>query len=131
MNTRCHLCVGGTSVGEDVFKLEYGKRVVPGALGQVFDVTWRSLGTRNIKMFVLDEANELANEGFKNQIYEAYRYLPSAAQVVLLSATLPNDVLEMTTESMTDPVRILVKRDGLMLEGIKQSFVAVEKEMEI
>ena len=67
MNIQCHLCVGGTSVGEDIFKLEYGQRVVPGALGQVFDVTCRSLGTRNIEMFVLDEVNESSNEGFKDQ----------------------------------------------------------------
>ena len=64
------------------------------------------------------------------QAYSAtYGYnLPPATQVVLLSATLPNDVLEMTTKFMTDPVRILVKRDELTLEGIKQFFVAVEKE---
>jgi len=66
--------------------------------------------------------------GFKEQIYDVYRYLPPATQVVLTSATLPNEVLEMTTKFMTDPVRILVKRDELTLEGIKQFFVAVEKE---
>jgi len=49
-------------------------------------------------------------------------------QVVLVSATLPHEVLEMTTKFMNDPVRILVKRDELTLEGIKQFFVAVEKE---
>lgn len=79
-------------------------------------------------MLVLDEADELLNKGFKDQIYEVYRYLPPATQVVLLSATLPYDVLEMTTKFMTDPIRILVKRDELTLEGIKQFFVAVEKE---
>ena len=79
-------------------------------------------------MLVLDEADELLNKGFKDQIYDVYRYLPPATQVVLLSATLPYDVLEMTTKFMTDPIRILVKRDELTLEGIKQFFVAVEKE---
>ena len=56
------------------------------------------------------------------------RYLPPNTQVVLLSSTLSYDVLEMTTKFMTEPVRILVKRDELTLEGIKQFFVAVEKE---
>jgi hypothetical protein len=60
--------------------------------------------------------------------YDIYRYLPPQTQVVVLSATLPYDVLEMTTKFMTDPIRILVKRDELTLEGIKQFFVAVEKE---
>jgi len=50
-------------------------------------------------------------------------------QVVLVSATMPNEVLEMTTKFMNKPVRILVKRDELTLEGIKQFFVAVEKEV--
>jgi len=77
---------------------------------------------------VLDEADEMLSKGFKEQIYEVYRFLPPATQVVLVSATLPHEVLEMTTKFMTDPIRILVKRDELTLEGIKQFFVAVEKE---
>jgi len=129
MNVQCHACIGGTSIGEDIRKLEYGQHVVSGTPGRVFDmIRRRSLRTRNIKMLVLDEADELLNKGFKDQIYEVYRYLPPATQVVLLSATLPYDVLEMTTKFMTDPIRILVKRDELTLEGIKQFFVAVEKE---
>jgi ATP-dependent RNA helicase len=79
-------------------------------------------------MLVLDEADELLNRGFREQIYDVYRYLPPATQVVVVSATLPYDVLDMTTKFMTDPVRILVKRDELTLEGLKQYFIAVEKE---
>merc|ERR1719506_3305876 len=88
----------------------------------------RNLRTRGIKMLVLDEADEMLNIGFKEQIYDIYRYLPPACQVILISATLPNEILEMTRKFMTDPVRILVKRDELTLEGIKQFFVAVERE---
>jgi len=129
MNVQCHACVGGTSVGEDIRKLDYGQHVVSGTPGRVFDmIRRRNLRTRHIKMLVLDEADELLNKGFKDQIYDVYRYLPPGTQVVLLSATLPYDVLEMTTKFMSDPIRILVKRDELTLEGIKQFFVAVEKE---
>lgn len=46
---------------------------------------------------------------------ECHRYLPET-QVVLVSATLPHEVLEMTQKFMTDPVRVLVKRDELTLE---------------
>ncbi|KAI3620141.1 hypothetical protein CBS9595_002108 [Malassezia furfur] len=129
MNVQCHACIGGTSVGGDIRKLEYGQHIVSGTPGRAFDmIRRRHLRTKNIKMLILDESDELLNMGFKDQIYDIYRYLPPATQVVLLSATLPNDVLEMTTKFMTDPVRILVKRDELTLEGIKQFFVAVEKE---
>lgn len=55
-------------------------------------------------------------------------FLPILSQVVLVSATLPVDVLEMTKKFMTEPIRVLVKRDELTLEGIKQFFVSVERE---
>ncbi|CAJ0918347.1 6093_t:CDS:2 [Entrophospora sp. SA101] len=86
------------------------------------------LKTDHIKMFVLDEADEMLSRGFKEQIYDVFQLLPPSTQVVLLSATMPSDVLEVTTKFMRDPVRILVKRDELTLEGIKQFYIAVEKE---
>lgn len=70
----------------------------------------RALRTRSIKMLVLDEADEMLNNGFKEQIYDVYRYLPPSTQVVLVSATLPHEILEMTTKFMTNPLRVLVKR---------------------
>jgi ATP-dependent RNA helicase len=129
MHVQVHCCIGGKDVGEDIRKLDAGVHVVSGTPGRVFDmISRRNLRTRNIKMLVLDEADEMLSRGFMEQIYDVYRYLPPATQVVLVSATLTNDVLAMTKKFMTDPIRILVKRDELTLEGIKQFFVAVEKE---
>jgi ATP-dependent RNA helicase len=129
MNVQCHACIGGTSVGEDIRKLERGQHVVSGTPGRVLDmIKRRYLSTRHVKMIIFDEADTLLERGFQEQIYEIYRYLPPATQVVVVSATLPHDVLTMTTKFMTDPVRILVKRDELTLEGLKQYFIAVEKE---
>lgn len=71
-------------------------------------------------MLVIDEADEMLNKGFKEQIYDIYRYLPPSTQVVLISATMPQEVLDMTRKFMNMPVKILVKRDELTLEGIKQ-----------
>uniref|UniRef100_A0A2P2M623 RNA helicase n=1 Tax=Rhizophora mucronata TaxID=61149 RepID=A0A2P2M623_RHIMU len=129
MNIQAHACIGGKSVGEDIRKLEYGVHVVSGTPGRVCDmIKRRTLRTRAIKLLVLDESDEMLSRGFKDQIYDVYRYLPPELQVVLISATLPNEILEMTTKFMSDPVKILVKRDELTLEGIKQFFVAVERE---
>merc|ERR1712216_505997 len=129
MSVYTHACYGGKSIGEDIRTLDNGVHVVSGTPGRVFDmIKRRNLRTRSIKMFVLDEADEMLSQGFKEQIYDVYRYLPPATQVVLVSATLPHEVLEMTTKFMNDPVRVLVKRDELTLEGIKQFFVAVERE---
>jgi ATP-dependent RNA helicase len=129
MSVRCHACVGGKSVGEDIKRLEYGVHVVSGTPGRVFDmINRKALRTRAIKILVLDEADEMLNRGFKDQIYDIYRYLPPETQVVLVSATLPQEILDMTGKFMNNPVRVLVKRDELTLEGIRQFCVNVEKE---
>jgi len=126
---RCHACIGGKSVGEDIKRLEHGVHVVSGTPGRVFDMIQRkALRPRAIRLLVLDEADEMLNRGFKDQIYDIYRYLPPTTQVVLVSATLPQEILDMSQKFMNKPVRVLVKRDELTLEGIKQFFVAVDKE---
>ncbi|KAI3942402.1 hypothetical protein MKW92_037707 [Papaver armeniacum] len=129
MSIHGHSCIGDQSVGEDIRKLENGVHVVSGTPGRVCDmIKRRSLRTRAIKLLILDESDEMLSRGFKDQIYDVYRYLPPELQVCLISATLPHEILEITNKFMTEPVRILVKRDELTLEGIKQFFVAVEKE---
>ena len=101
----------------------------PGTPGRVFDMISRKvLRTYEIKMFVLDEADEMLSRGFKDQIYDVFRHLNSNIQVVLLSATMPSEVLEVTTRFMRDPIRILVKKEELTLEGIRQFYVSVERE---
>ncbi|KAI8920638.1 P-loop containing nucleoside triphosphate hydrolase protein [Entophlyctis helioformis] len=125
----CHACIGGTNVREDFERLQAGPQVVVGTPGRVLDmINRRALRADKIKMFVLDEADEMLSRGFKEQIYNVFQLLPTDVQVVLLSATMPADVLDVTKSFMNDPKRILVKRDELTLEGIKQFFIAVEKE---
>lgn len=129
MSIECHACIGGKSLGEDIRRLESGVQIISGTPGRVYDMIRRkNLDVNDIKMLVLDEADEMLGKGFKDQIYDIYRYLPHTTQVILLSATLPREVLEMTRKFMTNPKRVLVKRDELSLEEVKQFFVAVEKE---
>lgn len=80
-------------------------------------------------MFVLDEADEMLSRGFKDQIYDVFKSLPNDVQVILLSATMPAEVLEVTKKFMRDPIRILVKKEELTLEGIRQFYISVEKEV--
>jgi len=129
MNALVHACIGGTLVREDMRKLEQGIHVVVGTPGRVHDmIKRRALKVEFLKMFVLDEADEMLSRGFKDQIYEIFCLLPTKVQVVLLSATMPVDVLEVTNRFMRSPIRILVKRDELTLDGIKQFYVAVDQE---
>ena len=67
----------------------------------------------------------MLSRGFKDQIYDVFKNLPSEVQVILLSATMPSDVMEVTNHFMRNPIRILVKKEELTLEGIKQFYVQV------
>ncbi|BFZ55882.1 translation initiation factor eIF4A [Savitreella phatthalungensis] len=129
MDVECHACIGGTNVRDDMKALQEGPHVIVGTPGRVHDmIQRRALRTDHVKMFVLDEADEMLSQGFKEQIHDIFQLLPPATQAVLLSATMPQEVLEVTEKFMRDPIRILVKKDELTLEGIKQFYIAVEKE---
>lgn len=66
----------------------------------------KALNTRHIKMFVIDEADEMLQRNFKSQVYDIYRYLPPSVQIVVISATMSNEVLEVTDKFMNDPVAL-------------------------
>nr|CAD7203050.1 unnamed protein product [Timema douglasi] len=118
MNAQCHACIGGTNVREDMRKLEMGIHVVVGTPGRVYDmISRRALRTDHIKLFVLDEADEMLSRGFKDQIHDVFKTLSLEVQVILLSATMPSDVLEVTSLFMRNPIRILVKKEELTLEA--------------
>ncbi|CAN4098527.1 unnamed protein product [Withania somnifera] len=129
LGVKVHACVGGTSVREDQRILAAGVHVVVGTPGRVFDMLRRqSLLPDCLRMFVLDEADEMLSRGFKDQIYDIFQMLPTKVQVGVFSATMPPEALDITRKFMNKPVRILVKRDELTLEGIKQFYVNVYKE---
>lgn len=132
MGISFHVCIGGTNVQDDRRKLEGGAQVIVGTPGRVNDMIVRGhLKTDHIKMFVLDEADEMLSRGFKDQIYEVFKNLPNDVQVVLLSATMPAEVLDVTKKFMRDPIRILIKKEEITLEGIRQFYIMIEKEVSI
>ncbi|QPG72745.1 RNA helicase [Brettanomyces nanus] len=129
MNVKCHACTGGRAVGDDTKQLAKGQHIVSGTPGRVLDmINRRVLNTRHIRILVMDEADELLGKGFQDQISDIYKFLPPGTQVVVVSATLPKSVLVMTKKFTNNPVKILVKRDDITLEGIKQYYIQVEKE---
>merc|ERR1712036_115822 len=126
MNIECHACIGGTSVRDDMKALQDGPQVVVGTPGRVHDmIQRRMLKTDSMKMFILDEADEMLSRGFTEQIYDIFQFLPQSTQVVLLSATMPQDVLEVTTKFMREPVRILVKREEWKLDTLSDLYETV------
>ena len=92
--------------------------IVVGTPGRVHDmINRRALRLDSIQLFVLDEADEMLSRGFKEQIYDVFKFMPETVQCAIFSATMPLEVLEVTKKFMRDPIRILVKKEELTLEG--------------
>ena len=124
-----HACVGGTSVKEDIALLKKGVHIVVGTPGRIHDMMKKGFfKTDYLRLFVMDEADEMLSRGFKEQIQDIFKFLPGDVQIALFSATMPNDILSLTKHFMRDPKKILVKSEDLTLEGISQYYIAVEKE---
>jgi len=129
LGVKAHACIGGTRVRDDISVLAEGVHVIVGTPGRVLDLLSRGgLDASKIKIFILDEADEMLSRGFKDQIYDVFQNLPSNVQVGLFSATMPPEALELTTNFMNNPLRILVKQEEVTLEGIRQFFINCERE---
>ena len=122
--------IGGVSLDNDIKYFKYNTpHIVLGCPGRIHDMLKRRrIDIKNVKLLVIDEADELLSNDFKSQIYNIFQHMPNDIQVALFSATLPNDLVNITSKFMRDPVEILVKSEQLTLEGIKQYYIALDKD---
>jgi len=129
MDITVHACVGGTLVRTDIQALHQGVQVIVGTPGRVSDMVSRNvIDPTSVAVFCLDEADEMLSRGFKDQIYRIFRTLPESVQVCLFSATMPTGIIYMANQFMRDPLRILIQRHELTLEGIRQFYIQVKCE---
>ena len=119
MNVTINLSVGGTTVRSNIDDLLKNPHVIIGTPGRVLD-------TRNLKIMVLDEADEMLSKIFANQIYDIFRFMPNNIQVGLFSATMTPEFFRLSDSFMRNPVKILVKNEDLTLEGIRQYYINLE-----
>lgn len=129
-NLRVQVLVGGSSIDEDIGNLKGNvPHIIAGCPGRVYDMMRRNhILSKNIKLVILDEADEMLSSGFKEQVYNIFQNFNSEIQVALFSATLPDHINGITSKFMRNPVRIQVKAEQLTLEGISQYYVAVEDD---
>jgi translation initiation factor 4A len=122
--------IGGTSIQDDAKQIQNSTpHIVIGTTGRVYDMIRRKyLNTQYIKLFILDEADEMLSQGFKEHIYNIFQYFNSNIQVALFSATMPDDILELSSKFMRNPIQIIMKTEELNLECIKQYYVALPND---
>lgn len=123
MGVKTSLMVGGTRVTDNIDDVNGGAQVVVATPGRFIDVFQKRLTPERlsgVKVFVVDEADEMLGAGFVDQLKACFGVLPTAVQTCLFSATLPPEVLDITRHFMRDPITILMKREEVTLQGIKQ-----------
>jgi translation initiation factor 4A len=127
---RVQTLFGGSVIEEGSgFSSRNVPHIICGCPGRVNDMLRRDrISGRDIKLVILDEADEMLSSGFKEQVYNIFQYFNSDIQVALFSATLPQSVYPITDKIMRNPIKISVKAEMLTLEGIGQFYVAVEDD---
>jgi len=122
--------IGGTDVRTDIYALKDGVHIVVGTPGRIYDMINREvLKLDKLKMLILDEADQMLDRGFKDQIYEIFRKgLPNSTQIALFSATWTKESQDIANKFMTNPTKIMVKKEKLTLDGIKQYKILLKKE---
>ena len=122
--------IGGTSIQDDAADIRNNcPHVIVGCAGRVYDMFHRKyISSKDIRLLVLDEADEMLSRGFKDQIYNIFQYMNENIQVALFSATLPAEIMALTKKFMRNPVEITMEVEKLNLECIKQYYIAMRDD---
>ena len=86
------------------------------------------ISTKSLSLLIIDEADEMLSKGFKDQIHDIFKEIGENVQVGIFSATMDPEILSLTNLFMKNPINILVNKEELTLEGIKQYYINVDKE---
>ena len=134
LKIRTLLLVGGTSVEENKKALLNDKdkpQVLIGTPGRIHDMLRRRyIKPQDLRMLVIDEADEMLSSGFKDQMYKIFQYMPDNIQIGLFSATMPDELEELTKQFLRHPIKLLVKADQLTLAGIAQYYIKLGNDAE-
>ena len=129
MNVTIMKVVGKTSVEECKRELQKEPQIIIGTPGRVLDmINKRFLYTKDIKLLIFDEADEMLSTGFQDNIYNIIQYISKTTQICLFSATKNDYTLDLCDKFLNNPETILVENKNVTLEGIQQFKVVINEE---
>lgn len=132
-----YCAVGGTELHHDLRALQAGAQFIIGTPGRIYDLMNRksysgstaALPRNNIRVLVMDEADQMLENKFREQVMCILELgFPKETQVALFSATMPPEVIEVANKLLSNPVRILVPPEEVTLVGIQQYSVPLQKD---
>jgi len=119
--------IGKTNINDSRNELMKDPHIIVATPGRLLDMLNRNyVYTDSIKSLIIDEADEMLSSGFMESIYNIVQTMPKTTQMCLFSATMPKEILDLTQYFMKDPVSILVNKEELTLEGIKQFYIDLQ-----
>ena len=132
LQVKTKLLIGGTSVDSDKEALtKQIPHIIVGTPGRIHDMIRRKyINTDKLEMLIVDEADEMLSHGFKSQMYKIFQYIPENIQVSLFSATMPAELEDLAKTFMRNPIKILVKKEQLTLQGISQYFINIQNDLQ-
>ncbi len=128
MNVRVLAVYGGQPYGPQISRLNRGVDIVVGTPGRLLDLIERkSLNLKHIRTLVLDEADEMLNMGFMEDVEKILAETPAERQTALFSATLPKRIRDLANRFMRDPQPVTIKRETLTLASTEQRYYLVHE----
>ncbi len=119
---------GGQSIERQIMALRNNPQIIVGTPGRVMDHMRRNtLKLSNLKMLVLDEADEMLNMGFREDIDTILEQVPAERQTILFSATMPRPIIELTTKYQKEPLLIKIAHKELTVPGVEQFYLEVRE----
>jgi ATP-dependent RNA helicase DeaD len=129
---RIEAIYGGDSIDRQIRSLKKGVHIVVGTPGRVMDhMERRTLKFDEVRMMVLDEADEMLDMGFREDIESILADMPSDRQTILFSATMSKPIMSITKRFQTDPVLIKVVRNELTNQNIEQVYFEVKPQAKV
>lgn len=117
---------GGASMDRQIGDLRRGANIVVGTPGRIMDhIGRKTLKLENLRTIVLDEADEMLNMGFREDIETILQYVPDERQTALFSATMPPPIMAITKQYQHDPVVIKVESKARTVDSIEQKYFEV------
>jgi ATP-dependent RNA helicase DeaD len=115
---------GGAPIRTQQAQLKQGAQVVVGTVGRVLDLISRhSLVLHSCRFLVLDEADEMLDLGFLEDVEKILSHTPGGRQTALFSATMPNEIRGLAERHLYDPVTVKVKSATLTIDTVEQFFL--------
>lgn len=130
MGINTQVCTGGSKLMLDLSNLKkIQTHILIGTPGRLLDLLNNNGNIiSRLEYIIIDEADEMFSKGFKVQVFKIIKFIPKNSNIAFFSATLPKEILKIIELFMNNPIRILVKKDELTLEGIKQFYIAIDEE---